>query len=123
ERDGLIVIPTPGGALVQGAAPGRPRGDEALMAVRTVRVRLERARPPLRSVNVWRARIRQRVFQGDFTQYHVEWDGRVLVVRLAAPDPLGGGGEGFVRAGPRDCVLVGGGCGIRCPPPTSPRWA
>jgi len=106
ERNGLVVIQTPGGALVHGTATGRPPADEALMAVRTVRLRLERTRPPLRSVNVWRARIRQRVFQGDFTQYHVEWDGRVLVVRLATSDPLSEGDEVFVSADPRYCVLL-----------------
>jgi ABC-type Fe3+/spermidine/putrescine transport system ATPase subunit len=105
ERDGLVVIQTPGGALVHGAAHGRPAGDEALMAVRTVRLRLERARPT-GSVNVWPARIRQRVFQGDFTQYHVDWDGRVLIVRLATADPFAEGDEVFVSADPRYCVLL-----------------
>src|SRR5262249_59393455 len=67
ERDGLVVIQTPGGALVHGTASGLPPRDEALMAVRTVRLRLERTRPPPGSVNVWRAPLRQRAFQGDFT--------------------------------------------------------
>ncbi|PYM56717.1 MAG: polyamine ABC transporter ATP-binding protein [Candidatus Rokuibacteriota bacterium] len=66
---------------------------------------LERARPE-RAVNVWPARIRQRVFQGDFTQYHVEWDGRQLIVRSAAPEPLAEGDEVFVSAEPRHCVLL-----------------
>ena len=105
ERDGLVVIQTPGGALVHGTASGRPPGDEALMAVRTVRLRLERGRPA-GETNVWPARIRRRVFQGDFTQYHVEWDGRVLVVRLATSDPLSEGDEVFVSADPRYCVLL-----------------
>jgi len=75
------------------------------MAVRTVRLRLERARPET-AVNVWPARIRQRVFQGDFTQYHVDWDGRQLIVRSAAPEPLAEGDEVFVSAEPRHCVLL-----------------
>jgi ABC-type Fe3+/spermidine/putrescine transport system ATPase subunit len=75
------------------------------MAVRTVHLRLERARPET-AVNAWPARIRQRVFQGDFTKYHVDWDGRVLIVRSAAPDPLAEGDEVFVSAGPRHCVLL-----------------
>jgi len=105
ERDGLVVLETPGGALVHGTALGRRAGAEALMAVRTVRLRLERARPAT-SVNAWPARIRARVFQGDFTQYHVEWDGRQLIVRSAASDPMAEGDEVFVSADPRHCVLL-----------------
>jgi iron(III) transport system ATP-binding protein len=105
ERDGLVVIQTPGGALVHGVALERRAGTEALMAVRTVRLRLERARPET-AVNAWPARIRQRVFQGDFTQYHLDWDGRQLIVRSAAPEPLAEGDEVFVSAEPRHCVLL-----------------
>jgi hypothetical protein len=75
------------------------------MAVRTVRLRLERARPA-GQVNVWPAQIRQRVFQGDFTQYHVDWDGRLLIVRLTMADPLAEGDDVFVSADPRYCVLL-----------------
>ena len=105
ERDGLVVIETPGGAVVHGVAGDRRSATEALMAVRTVRLRLERARPS-NPVNVWPARIRQRVFQGDFTQYHVDWDGRQLIVRSAASEPLAEGDEVFVSADPRYCVLL-----------------
>jgi ABC-type Fe3+/spermidine/putrescine transport system ATPase subunit len=105
ERNGLLVLETPGGALVHGIALGRQAGAEALIAVRTVHLRLERARPAT-IVNAWPARIRQRVFQGDFTQYHVDWDGRLLIVRSAAPDPLTEGDEVFVSADPRHCVLL-----------------
>ena len=105
ERDGLIVIETPGGAVVHGVALDRKAGAEALMAVRTVRLRLERTRPAT-AVNAWPARIRQRVFQGDFTQYHVDWEGRQLIVRLAASDPLAEGDDVFVCADPRHCVLL-----------------
>ena len=105
ERDGLVVIETPGGALVHGAASDCPRAAEALMAIRTVRLRLERARPPA-TINAWPARIRRRVFQGDFTQYHVDWDGRQLVVRSAEAEPLAEGDPVFVTADPRHCVLL-----------------
>jgi ABC-type Fe3+/spermidine/putrescine transport system ATPase subunit len=100
-----VVIETPGGALVHGTALGRRSGPEALVAVRTVRLRLGRARSS-DAVNVWPARIRQRVFHGDFTQYHVDWDGRRLVVRSAASEPMAEGEEVFVSADPRDCVLL-----------------
>ena len=105
ERDGLVVIQTPGGALVHGIALDRRSGAEALMAVRTVRLRLERARPET-AVNAWPARIQQRVFQGDFTQYHVDWDGRQLIVRSAAPEPMAEGDEVLVSVEPRHCVLL-----------------
>ena len=99
------MIQTSGGALVHGAAAARPPGDEALMAVRTGRLRLERTRPD-GSVNAWPARIRRRVFQGDFTQYHVEWDGRELIVRSATSDPVAEGDQVFISADPRYCVLL-----------------
>ena len=105
EHDGLVVIETSGGTLVHGTPSGQPSRGDALMAVRTVRLRLDRARPAT-SVNAWPARIRQRVFQGDFTQYHVEWDGRMLIVRLATADPLAEGDEVYVSADPRYCVLL-----------------
>ncbi len=105
ERNGQVVLETANGALVHGTAGDRPAGAEALMAGRTVRLRLERERPAT-SVNVWPARIRQRVFQGDFTQYHVEWDGRILIVRSASPDAMAEGDPVFVGADPRHCVLL-----------------
>jgi ABC-type Fe3+/spermidine/putrescine transport system ATPase subunit len=107
ERDELVVIETPGGALVHGTALGRPTGTEALMAVRTVRLSLARTPPPW-AVNVWPGRIRQRVFQGDFTQYHVDWDGGQLIVRSAAPEPMAEGDQVFVSVDPRHCVLLEG---------------
>jgi ABC-type Fe3+/spermidine/putrescine transport system ATPase subunit len=110
ERDGIVVIETPGGAVVHGIAPDRPVGAAAvgaaaLVAVRTVHLKLERARPPI-GVNVWPGRIRRRVFQGDFTQYHVDWDGRQLIVRTAASEPMAEGDEVFVSADARHCVLL-----------------
>jgi ABC-type Fe3+/spermidine/putrescine transport system ATPase subunit len=105
EREGLVVLETAGGALVHGTASDHPAGPEALVAVRTVRLRLDRARPPV-SINAWPARIRQRVFQGDFTQYHLDWDGRQLIVRSAAPEPMAEGDEVWVSADPRHCVVL-----------------
>ena len=105
EREGAVVLETPGGALVHGVALDRRAGAEALVAVRTVHLRLERARPAA-SVNAWPARIRRRVFQGDLTQYHVDWDGRTLIVRAAAAEGMAEGDEVFVSAEPRHCVLL-----------------
>src|SRR5262249_6705528 len=75
EKDGLIVLETPGGLLVHGTAHGRKVGAEALFSVRTVHVKLWRE-SPAGSHNVWPARVRRRVFQGDITQYQVDWDDR-----------------------------------------------
>ena len=51
-----------------------------------------RAHPmPAAQANVWPVRIRRSVFQGDFTQYHVDWEDRQLVVRCTASDPLAEG--------------------------------
>jgi ABC-type Fe3+/spermidine/putrescine transport system ATPase subunit len=105
EREGAVVLETPGGALVHGIALDRHAGAEALVAVRTVHLRLERARPAA-AVNAWPARIRRRVFQGDLTQYHVDWDGRTLIVRAAAAEGMAEGDEVFVSAEPRHCVLL-----------------
>ena len=105
EREGAVVLETPGGALVHGVALDRRVGAEALVAVRTVHLRLERARPAA-AVNAWPARIRRRVFQGDLTQYHVDWDGRTLIVRAAAAEGMAEGDEVFVSAEPRHCVLL-----------------
>jgi ABC-type Fe3+/spermidine/putrescine transport system ATPase subunit len=105
EREGHIVLETQSGALVHGTTLDRRAGAEALVAVRTVHLRLERERPAT-DVNAWPARIRRRVFQGDFTQYHVDWDGRTLIVRSAGPEPMAEGDEVFVSAEPRHCVLL-----------------
>jgi ABC-type Fe3+/spermidine/putrescine transport system ATPase subunit len=105
ERGGEIVVETPGGTLVHGVTLDRRAGAEALFAVRTVHLRLARARPAS-AVNAWPARIRRRVFQGDLTQYHVDWDGRTLIVRLAAAEAMSEGDEVFVSAEPRHCVLL-----------------
>ena len=105
DRDGLVVLETPGGALVHGSAHGRRVGAEPLFAVRTVHLRLSHERPAA-ALNVWPARLRSRVFQGDFTQYHVDWDGQPLVVRAVTADPVSEGGDVYLSVEPRHCVLL-----------------
>jgi len=105
ERDGLVVLETPGGDIVHGTAHGRRVGTEALLSIRTVHVRLSRERPA-GALNVWPATVRRRVFQGDFTQYHVDWSGRSLVIREVATDPLAEGEAVFLIVEPRHCVLL-----------------
>jgi len=106
EQEGLVVLETPGGLLVHGSAYGRHPGAEPLFSVRTVHVRLTRERPAAGARNVWPARIRRRVFQGDFTQYQLDWDGRTLVVRSASGDPFAEDDEVYLAVEPRHCVLL-----------------
>jgi iron(III) transport system ATP-binding protein len=102
---GLVALETPGGAIVHGTAYGRRVGPRACFSVRTVHVRLSRERPA-GPVNVWPATVRRRVFQGDFTQYHVEWDGRTLVVRGVTVDPVDESQTVYLTVEPRHCVLL-----------------
>jgi len=46
------------------------------------------------------------VFQGDFTQYHLDWDDRPLVVRCATGDPFAEESPVYVSVEPRHCVLL-----------------
>jgi len=105
DRDGRVVLETSRGALVHGTAGGRRPGPEPLFSIRTVHLRLGRERPAA-SENVWRARVARRVFQGDFTQYHVDWEDRQLVVRVATSDPFDEGEELYLSVEPRHCVLL-----------------
>jgi ABC-type Fe3+/spermidine/putrescine transport system ATPase subunit len=105
EGGGLVALETAGGRIVHGSPCGRRVGREALLSVRTVHLKLSPERPAGER-NVWPTRIRRRVFQGDFTQYHVEWDDRELIVRCATADPLAEGGDAYLTVEPRHCVLL-----------------
>jgi iron(III) transport system ATP-binding protein len=127
--DGLAALETPGGEIVYGVTHGRPLGSEPTFCVRTVHLRLSATRPadppPLatrataglesteaRSAkaearNVWPVRVRRCVFQGDFTQAHVTWGERELVVRAAmAPGAFAEGAEAFLSVDPARCVVL-----------------
>ena len=106
ERDGLVVLETRG---------GRHRPRHRLRPARGARRRCcrcgrstcgSRASVPAGALNVWPATVRRRVFQGDFTQYHVDWSGRSLVIREVATDPVAEGETVFLIAEPRHCVLL-----------------
>jgi iron(III) transport system ATP-binding protein len=105
DGDGIVVLETSGGALVHGVAHGRGAGGEAVFSARTVHLQLSRERPAAPR-NVWPARVRSRVFQGDFTQYHLDWDGRRLVLRCVTAEPVAEGTEVFLSLDPRHCVLL-----------------
>ena len=55
---------------------------------------------------MWPATVRRRVFQGDFTQYHLDWEGRTLVVRGLAAEGIEEGSTAYVAVEPRHCVLL-----------------
>jgi iron(III) transport system ATP-binding protein len=48
------------------------------------------------------------VFQGDFTQIHVAWGDRDLVIRSAALEPIAEGQAAWISADPARCVLLEG---------------
>jgi len=104
-RDGLIALETPGGTLVYGTTHGRPVGADGVFSVRTIHLGLSREAPAAQS-NVWPVRIRRSVFQGDFTQYHVDWEDRQLVVRCTAADPLDEGERAYLTVDPHRCILL-----------------
>ena len=107
SSDGRVVVETPGGMLVHGVAAGRAVGSEVVLSVRTIHVRLDR-QAEASGVNVWPGTIRRRVFQGDFTQYDIDWGGIPLVARCATTDPLAEGEAVSVSVEPRHCVLLEG---------------
>ena len=105
DPDGLIALETPGGTLVYGTTHGRVVGADGVFSVRTIHLGLSREAPASQP-NVWPVCIRRRVFQGDFTQYHVDWEDRQLVVRCATADPFDEGEQAYLTVDPRRCVLL-----------------
>ncbi len=105
RRDGLLALETPGGHVVYGMAYGRTIGTEGVFSVRTVHLKLSPT-PPVAACNVWPVRVRRSVFQGDFTQYQVDWEDRQLTVRAAAGEPLADGATAYLSVDPRHCVLL-----------------
>src|SRR3954463_14352755 len=87
DAGGLIALETSAGHIVYGMAYGRPVGAEPVVSVRTVHLRIT-MEPPAAVQNVWRVRVKQTVFQGDFTQVHVGWGEQQLIARCAALEPM-----------------------------------
>jgi ABC-type Fe3+/spermidine/putrescine transport system ATPase subunit len=104
-HDGLIALETTSGDLVYGDPCGRAPGVEPTLSIRTVHLRFSNERPA-GEVNVWPVRVRHCVFQGDFTQIHVAWGDRDLVIRSAALQPVTEGQPAWITADPRRCVLL-----------------
>jgi iron(III) transport system ATP-binding protein len=105
RQDGLLALESPGGHLIYGMAYGRPIGTEGVFSVRTVHLHLSPA-PPDASLNVWPVTVRHSVFQGDFTQYQVDWEDRQLTIRAAAGEPVAEGTTAYLSVDPRHCVLL-----------------
>jgi ABC-type Fe3+/spermidine/putrescine transport system ATPase subunit len=106
-RDGLIALETPSGEIVLGDPCGRTPGAAPTFSIRTVHLEFN-ARRPQGDVNVWPVRVQRCVFQGDFTQIHVAWGDRDLVIRSAALEPIAEGQAAWISADPRRCVLLEG---------------
>src|SRR5262252_551722 len=106
--NGLIALETPSGHVVYGMAHGRAAGAAPVFSVRRVHLRLGFA-PPLDKAgtrNVWPVRVRRCVFEGDFTQIHVTWGDRELVLRSVAQEPIAQGREAYLYADPAHCILL-----------------
>ena len=106
--DGLIALETASGHVMYGMAHGRTVGAAPVFSVRRVHLRLSFA-PLLDAAgmrNVWPVRIRRCVFEGDFTQIHVTWGDRELVLRCVAQEPITEGREAYLSADPARCVLL-----------------
>ncbi|HKD29885.1 MAG TPA: ABC transporter ATP-binding protein [Xanthobacteraceae bacterium] len=106
--NGLIALETPSGHVVYGMAHGRAVGAAPMFSVRRVHLRLGFA-PPLDTAgtrNVWPVRVRRCVFEGDFTQIHVTWGDRELVLRCVAQEPIAEGREAYLYADPAHCILL-----------------
>jgi iron(III) transport system ATP-binding protein len=113
--DGLIALETSGGHVVHGMAHGRTVGEAPVFSVRRVHLRLSLA-PPVEAGNgdagaadlrnAWPVLVRRCVFEGDFTQIHVIWGDRELVLRCVAQDPIAEGREAWLSADPARCVLL-----------------
>jgi ABC-type Fe3+/spermidine/putrescine transport system ATPase subunit len=104
--DGLMALETSTGQIVYGMAHGRPVGADLVVSVRTVHLRIS-TEPPGAAQNVWRAPVKQTVFQGDFTQVHVGWGEQQLIARCAAMEPLAVGAEVYITVEPRHVVVLG----------------
>src|SRR3954463_2495131 len=83
DGDGLTALETSAGQVVYGMAYDRAVGDELVVSVRTVHLRIS-AEPPAAAQNVWRGPVQQAVFQGDFTQGPLGWGDQNLIAGWAA---------------------------------------
>ncbi|WP_158927178.1 ABC transporter ATP-binding protein [Acidisphaera sp. S103] len=105
SKDGFVALEADGGHILHGVSHGRVPGENPVMSVRTVHLRLaaEQGDAP---VNVWPVVVRRCVFLGDMTQVHVEWGGRDLVIRQTTADVWHEGDGAWLSISPDSCVLL-----------------
>ena len=84
-RNGIIEQIGGPADIYYGTAFGRLVGTDGVFSVRTIHMRLSHERSA-GELNAWPVKVRRHVFQGDFTQYHVDWEDRQLVVRSSATE-------------------------------------
>jgi iron(III) transport system ATP-binding protein len=105
--NGLIAVEADGGRIIYGVAHGRAVGEQVVMSVRTVHLKLASQVPPQPSaVNSWPVTVRQAVFLGDMTQVHVDWGGRDLVIRQTDAVGWQPGQTAHLSVAPQHCVVL-----------------
>ncbi|HUL92188.1 MAG TPA: ABC transporter ATP-binding protein [Burkholderiales bacterium] len=87
-------------------APGEElrEGERVLLSVRPEDVDLAEARPE--GVNVWQARVDQKVFLGDFVDFQVRLGGRILLSRRHPSLRTPIGDAIYVKLDPEKCVAL-----------------
>lgn len=104
-RNGIIEQIGGPADIYYGTAFGRSVGADGVFSVRTIHMRLSHERSA-GELNAWPVKVRRHVFQGDFTQYHVDWEDRQLVVRSSATEQPEDMKEAYLTVDPRHCVLL-----------------
>jgi ABC-type Fe3+/spermidine/putrescine transport system ATPase subunit len=105
SKDGMVALETASGQVMYGMPHGRPINDQLVMSVRTVHFQIGRERPSA-ALNVWPVKVEKTVFQGDFSQVHIDWGGTRLIARCAAMEPVEAGRDLFMTVEPRRVVLL-----------------
>jgi ABC-type Fe3+/spermidine/putrescine transport system ATPase subunit len=98
---GPVTFDTTGGLSLQAWAFHPPRGDETHVAIRTAYIDLAAG-----AANAAPAKIRSRLFHGDFIQYIVDWPAGQLTVRRPPTEVLDEGAEVTLSFAAEHCVLL-----------------
>jgi ABC-type Fe3+/spermidine/putrescine transport system ATPase subunit len=99
---GPVTFDTTAGLSLQAWAVHPPRGDETHVVIRTAYIDFESG------ANAAPARIRSRLFHGDFIQYIVEWPAGQLTVRRPPTEVLDEGADVTLSFAAEHCVLLEG---------------
>ena len=107
SADGQIALDVAENVIVHATPYGRKVGDEVVLSVRTVHLRVTPERPD-GTRNIWPVTVRRAIFLGDMTQLHVIWAGREVVVRCTALDGIAAGRTAWLSVDPAHCVVLEG---------------